>query len=413
MSEKQIKIIEKFIQVHQDLYDYSLVEYKTTKDKVIIICKIHGEFQQSPEKHIYRKQGCPKCSVFKIKNMQTKSQEIVLQQFIATHGSKYDYSLVNYKGSHVKVDILCKEHGVFKQTPNSHIKGSNCPLCANQSSKNTLESFLQKLPDSIRNRYDFSKVIYINSITKVEVVCKEHGVFNTTPTSLLRGHGCKKCATIAASSKNKLKPEEILLKAYMVHNSKYVYSPIINYKSNKDLLVIGCTWHGEFKQTVVSHLRGQGCPSCAKELSSSKAEKELGNFIASFGYEVLTNYRPIWLNGLELDIYVPALKLALEYNGGAYHHSSFDSSLDFYSSSAKSANYHKNKYEICKQNQIDLIHIFDFEDFVVWKQNLKLYLENKDSYKINYEHITRVYSPRENVNLIVYGCTKIIKLSEI
>lgn len=414
MSEKQIKIIEKFIQVHGDLYDYSLVEYKTTKDKVIIICKLHGEFQQSPEKHIYRKQGCPVCATtFKSKNIQIKSQEIVIQKFIKTHGFKYDYSLVNYTGAHVKIDILCKEHGVFKQTPNSHARGTNCPLCAKQDSKDTLESFLQKLPELIKNKYDFSKVTYIDSITKVEVICKEHGVFNTIPRSLLRGHGCKKCASVTTGSKNKLKPSYILLKANRVHDNKYIYSTLVDYKSNKDLLDITCPFHGMFRQAVVSHLRGQGCPSCAKELSSSKTEKDLGEFITSFGYKVLTNYRPAWLNGLELDIYIPFFKLAIEYNGGAYHHSSFDSNVDFYSCSAKSEDYHKNKYEICKQNQVDLIHIFDFEDLVTWKQDLKLYLENKNNYIIKYEHSTRVYSPRRDVNLVVYGRSKIIKLSEI
>lgn len=413
MSEKQIKIIEKFIQVHKDTYDYSLVEYKTTKDKVIIICKLHGEFQQSPEKHIHRKQGCPVCASFKSKNIQIKSQETVLQQFIETHGSRYDYSLVNYTGAHVKVDILCKEHGVFKQTPNSHVKGSNCPLCANQAAKDTLESFLQKLPEPFKNKYDFSKVLYIDSVTKVEVICKDHGVFKTIPRSLLRGHGCKKCANVVVGSKNKLKPSDILLKANIVHDNKYIYSPIIDYKSNKDLLDITCPFHGIFKQAVVSHLRGQGCPTCAKELYRSKAEKDLVKFITSFGYKVLINYRPIWLNGLEIDIYIPLLNLAIEYNGGAYHHSSFDSDVNFYNCSAKPEDYHKNKYEKCKQNQVDLIHIFDFEDLIAWKQDLKLYLENKNNYIIKYEHTTRVYSPRKDVNLTVYGRTKIIKLSEI
>lgn len=413
MSEKQINILEKFAEVHEDIYDYSLVDYKTTKEKVTIICKIHGEFRQTPEKHIQRKQGCPECGKIKSKLNQRFSKETIIQKFIKVHGDRYDYSLVDYKGIHKKVQIICKEHGVFTQSPNSHAKGNNCKLCSKKDARDTLDSFLEKLPNYIKNNYDFSNIKYIDSITAVDVVCKNHGTFKIIPRSLIRGHGCKKCATITSSSKNRLKCEDILNRANKVHNNKYTYSLLADYKSNKDMLNIKCPVHGYFKQAVVSHLRGQGCPACAKELTISKLEKNLGVFIESLGYKILKNYRPFWLNGLELDIYIPSIKVAIEYNGAAYHHSSFNTLVEFYNNSAKSEYYHKNKYEICKENQIDLIHIFDFEDLELWKENLKFYFENKDDCIITYEHTARYFSPRKDINLIVYGGTKIIKSTDI
>ena len=44
--------------VHNDFYDYSKVNYINNKEKVIIVCPKHGEFLQSPNKHLTGR-GCP------------------------------------------------------------------------------------------------------------------------------------------------------------------------------------------------------------------------------------------------------------------------------------------------------------------------------------------------------------------
>lgn len=85
MLEKQIKVIEKFKQVHGDLYDYSLVEYKNSKEKVIIICREHGEFLQSPGKHIHGKNGCPSCGRLKTQASSTYTQDEILHRFKEVH----------------------------------------------------------------------------------------------------------------------------------------------------------------------------------------------------------------------------------------------------------------------------------------------------------------------------------------
>lgn len=326
-------------------------------------------------------------------------------------GNKYDYSLVQYKNIHDKVDIICPIHGVFSQSANSHCKGVNCPECSSDKKTYNLEFFLEKLPQDIKDTYDLSLVNYINNITKIKVICKSHGIFQTIPRTLMRGHGCPKCARIKVGANNRLTYDEIVQKATYVHNNKFKYFPIDDYKSNKDLWSIECPIHGVFKQSVVSHLRGNGCNQCAKEIFCSKQEKSLAHFVESLGYRVIRNYRPVWMNNLELDIYLPEDKVAIEYNGLVYHHSSCNTSVEFYNNSAKSEYFHKNKYDLCKQNNVNLIHVFDFENIDSWKQSIKLYLENKNRYKIMYNHIVRSYSPRKDIELIVYGKTEIIDLN--
>ena len=115
--------IEKAIKIHGDTYDYSLVEYKNMKTKVKIVCKNHGVFEQRADNHLSGK-GCSLC----------KSNKLDTQKFIKrsteVHVNVYDYSMVNYVHSHEKVNIICKIHGVFSHTANSHLKGHGCPKCA-------------------------------------------------------------------------------------------------------------------------------------------------------------------------------------------------------------------------------------------------------------------------------------------
>jgi hypothetical protein len=122
-------------------YDYSLVDYKTALLKVIIICPIHGNFFKTPNKHISRCQGCPKCAVekrnklkrgisIKYKGKKINNQDFINEAF-KIHGEKYDYSLIEYLSSKIKINIICKLHGIFKQFPDKHLSGNGCPLCGN------------------------------------------------------------------------------------------------------------------------------------------------------------------------------------------------------------------------------------------------------------------------------------------
>ena len=124
-------LIKEFKTVHGDTYDYSKVVYYSSKAKVLIGCKVHGVFEQSPQKH-KSGQGCPKCGVTTVALSQTRTQEVAIKAFKGVHGLTYDYSLVQYVGSHTKVVIICPTHGEFLQEPHSHLKGNGCPECCRE-----------------------------------------------------------------------------------------------------------------------------------------------------------------------------------------------------------------------------------------------------------------------------------------
>lgn len=128
------EFIEKAKKIHGDKYDYSKVNYIKSINKVCIICPEHGEFWQTPHKHLLGRK-CPKCSnIIKSINM-LKSINDFIKESKKTHDLFYDYSKVEYKGINTKVCIICPEHGEFWQTPREHLSGCGCQICSRLKNK--------------------------------------------------------------------------------------------------------------------------------------------------------------------------------------------------------------------------------------------------------------------------------------
>ena len=132
--------ISKAREIHGDRYDYSNVEYVNNKTKVRIICPEHGEFWQTPEKHINLGHGCTYCfTSFR------KTTEQFIEDARKVHGDKYDYSKVIYgKNNREPVCIICPEHGEFWQSPDKHLRGHGCPSCNYSSLERDVELFLKE-----------------------------------------------------------------------------------------------------------------------------------------------------------------------------------------------------------------------------------------------------------------------------
>lgn len=121
-----------------------------------------------------------------------KSLEQVINEFTYTHGNRYDYTNVSYKGSKVKVEIICLEHGSFLQYPNDHKNGSGCSKCS-KNKKITQDEFITRSQTVHGQRYDLSSAKYISSKVKVEIICMKHGPFFISPSDFWCGVGCREC----------------------------------------------------------------------------------------------------------------------------------------------------------------------------------------------------------------------------
>jgi Zn finger protein HypA/HybF involved in hydrogenase expression len=122
------QFIDKAKEIHGDKYDYSKVEYKGSNDKVKIFCSTHGMFLQRAKGHLIGN-GCIKCGKETMADKRTKTKDEFIHEANLIHNGRYSYNQSEYIRGIEKIDILCKIHGLFKQSPNNHIKGQGCPKC--------------------------------------------------------------------------------------------------------------------------------------------------------------------------------------------------------------------------------------------------------------------------------------------
>lgn len=182
--------IKKAAELHNCRYGYSKVVYKSSMDKVIIICPEHGEFEMTPMCHLLG-QGCPKCS------RRGLSLSELINEFKKVHGDKYNYDKVILGKLNDKAVMTCPKHGDFLQSPTKHLRGQGCPKCGverrSEGHRMTTEGFIMKARAIHGDVYSYNKVEYIATHTPVTITCKIHGDFQQTPNDHLCGHGCPSC----------------------------------------------------------------------------------------------------------------------------------------------------------------------------------------------------------------------------
>ena len=140
------------------------------------------------------------------------SRKHTLENFIklATerHDKKYDYSKVEYVNIHTPISIICPIHGEFSMVAHNHLRGQGCPKCANlrkgEYQKSNTEDFINKSHLVHGDKYDYSKVNYINNRDKVTIICAEHGEFRQKPLDHIHGRGCPECGKKFGLSEKKV-----------------------------------------------------------------------------------------------------------------------------------------------------------------------------------------------------------------
>lgn len=394
--------------IHNNKYDYSkLPSVVMSKDKITVICPIHGEFIIIANNHLNGR-GCNICKNKDLTSKQNEKKFIEKAELI--HDGKYDYTKAKYINAKNKICIICLKHGEFYQTPDIHLRGSGCPKCSNENNKHNLSNtneFINKAIKLHGNKYSYNNVNYISDRVKVCITCLKHGEFWQKPNCHLQGRGCPKCAgknktndefinkiiqkfgNIYDFSKTNYKkshekviigynnhffeitPSKLLssnkpiimdrvynsndfiIKSSLKHKNKYDYSKVVYEKSNEKVCIL-CPEHGEFWQTPNIHLSGCGCPNC----KSSILENEIKNILDKNKINYIQQYRPDFLNDKfshkSLDFYLPDHKIAIECQGIQHFNS-----IKYWSGDvglSNQINRDVSKYEKCNLNNIKLIY---------------------------------------------------------
>lgn len=293
-----------------------------------------------------------------------KTKEEFIEDSVLIHGNRYDYSLVDYKNMKTKVNIICKEHGIFEQRPDHHINNSGCPKCSilNRSIILSLDKkeFINKSKDIHNDKYNYSLINYKNSHNKVNIICKEHGLFKQTPNSHLNGNGCPKCGFYIMGNKKRLSIIEFINKSKEIHGNKYDYSLVKYDKSIKKVKII-CKKHNFiFYKSPNNHIsKRQGCPKCIQSNGEKMVMEYLENNNINYNYQMIFDDCR-FIRPLKFDFYLSQYNLVIEYDGEQHTNN------EHYFNTKNNFNHQlirdkiKNKY--CSDNNINLIRIRYDED---------------------------------------------------
>lgn len=315
---------------------------------------------------------------------RVKNSEFI-EKLRVIHGDKYDLSCVEYVNAKTKIKVGCYKHGYFEILPSVFLKGCECPKCKGRGLSN--EEIIGRFKEVHGNKYDYSKVVFSKMHEKVCVICPEHGEFWITPSKhYSKKQGCPKCAIKRRVEKQYSNEKDVIEKFIKTHSNKYDYSKV-RYVSMRDKVEIVCPAHGSFFQYPFDHINGHGCPKCGFLISN--AEDEIYKYICKSidKNEVVRHDRNI-LNGKEIDIIIPKLKIGIEYNGLKWHSDEF-----------KDKKYHLDKLNVANSKGIKLIQIFEDE-----------YNEKKEIVLSKISHLLGLYKNKAHImarKCVVRGLDKV------
>lgn len=237
------------------------------------------------------------------------------------------------------------------------------------SKKLTKEEFVKKAKNVHGDKYDYSKVEYVNVNTKICIICPIHGEFWQIPSNHFQGKGCPKCGCGIISEKLSNNTEKFIENARKIHGDKYDYSKV-EYKKYDEKVCIVCPKHGEFWQIPSYHLTNCGCPVC----KDSKLEKEVREYLND-NKIVFESFKKFdWLGKQHLDFYLPKYNIAIECQGEQHFEVvKHFGGEDKYEIQQK-RDFLKNK--LCKENGIKLLYYTNYKK--IEEDNITIF-KNKEN----------------------------------
>lgn len=301
------------------------------------------------------------------------SKPIKQEEFIRLskqiHGNKYDYSKVNYVNNKTNVCIICPEHGEFWQRPSHHLDGHGCKKCSSSKPRkkrgvgyNSLgkEEFVKRAVEKFGDRYDYSKVIYVNCDTKVDIICPIHGIFHQTPYNHLKSNGCPKCFSETNHIIQRKSKEQFISDSIKLFGNMYDYTEC-KYLGNKIPIKVICKKCGKsFYVTPHNHLiHKEGCPYCKLSKMEIHISKLLEENKIVFEQQKVFDWLVNGKSVKSLDFYLPEYNIAIECQGLQHFKPiKYFGGEDYLK---RQQNNDSVKKELCKEHGIDIIYYSDKE----------------------------------------------------
>ena len=319
------------------------------------------------------------------------TQESIIIRFREKHGDKYDYSKVLFETIKSKIHITCRDcNNDFFPIADNHLRGSGCPVCSGNATYST-EEVIQQFKIVHGEKFNYSKVRYVNAKTKVIIGCRKCGKdFLQTPSKHKLGRGCRHC-------RNRDTQESIVEKFKGTHGNKYDYSKV-RYVDSHTKVIIGCRKCGvDFEMKPVSHTSGNNCPNC----NSFKSEKLFGKVLRDLGFHPI-KVRPKWLKNphtnalLEIDHYLQKHKIGFEVQGIQHYEP-----IDYWGGEEELAvtkERDRLKRTLCEKRGVRLIE-YDLRNGKDYESMQKFILEHL---KEEYDHTKTIWAKVETKGMDIF-----------
>jgi len=203
---------------HGNRYNYSKLIYVGIKDRIEIICPIHGAFWQIANDHT-NGFGCRRCGAEAVRQFQKSTLDEFIAKATKIHNNFFQYQKAVYINDKIALTITCPAHGDYKQKPKAHLQGKGCIKCSYEKRSINTAEFITRAAKIHNNFYDYSCTQYQNARTKLEIKCPFHGVFQQKASYHLVGNGCPRCC----SSRGEQAVEKILIEKNVEYKSEYSF----------------------------------------------------------------------------------------------------------------------------------------------------------------------------------------------
>lgn len=339
--------IQKARIVHGDKYDYSRIIYNGILKKITIVCPKGHLFEQSPDHHLYRNQGCPFC----LPNKKLTQTEF-LQRMMKLYGNSLIFDKAIYQNNFTNVSVICPKHGGFTKVPSELFIGNGCVKCsfdikktAGETVRISQEDFINNIDKHYPKRFSFVKSVFRGIMEPFIITCYKHGdILVNQARNIVRFEPCAECEQI-------LKQNNFIKRAKEIHGDKYDYSKVIYNLCHKKVIII-CKKHGDFLMKPNSHLNRNGCPECRISKGENIISQFLTNHNIDFGKE--KKFKDCKDKSLlRFDFYLPDFNTCIEFDGYWHFHPYKHDSKRL--ENIQRRDRIKNIY--CRENHIPLIRI--------------------------------------------------------
>ena len=235
-------------------------------------------------------------------------------------------------GSNKKVWWECSKGHEWQAVIKNRNNGIGCPFCAGQQ---VLKGYndLQTVNPTLAKEWHYEKN---NSITPMDITansgqkvwwkCQEGHEWHAVVSDRNKGKGCPYCSgRYAVTGENDLQAINPSLAKEWNYDKNNGLTPEKVMPNSGQKVWWKCNKGHEWQATISNRNIGRGCPFCSSERRTSFPEYAIVYYLTKYGIDVIHSYKE---HGYELDIYIPAKKIAIEYDGGIWHKNRIKNDLE-------------------------------------------------------------------------------------